>query len=187
MNRTLRLLFSGILLLFAGRAQAQRELIYEMSTGKVAFHSNAPKELISATSTKLRGIIDVTRRTFAFRINMATFQGFNTPLQREHFNENYIETSVFPEATFSGKIIEEVDLQREGTYEVRAKGKFSVHGIVQERIIKSSVTVKNRRLTISSDFLVLLADHNIKIPRVVYEKLSPQINVTVQAVFLPRT
>jgi polyisoprenoid-binding protein YceI len=171
---------------FCTMAVAQDANIREARSGKIEFHSDAPKELISASSTQLRGALNIARRTFAFKVSMATFQGFNSPLQREHFNENYMETNQYPEATFSGKIIEDVDLTKDGTYEVRAKGRLSVHGLFRERIIKSSVTVKNRRIQLSSTFIVLLADHNIKIPRVVYEKLSPQISVEVQASLEPQ-
>ena len=112
--------------------------------------------------------------------------GFNSPLQREHFNENYMETNIFPEASFSGKIIEDIDFSRNGTYTVRAKGKLKIHGIVQDRIIKSNVTVKNGKMSLQSDFIVSLADHDIKIPRVVSEKLAPDINVSVKATLLPK-
>jgi hypothetical protein len=92
-----------------------------------------------------------------------------------------METSVFPEAAFLGKIIEDADLSKEGTYVVRAKGKLRIHGIEQERIIRSVVTNRNGKLVIKSDFTVLLADHDIKIPMVVSNKLAPEISVSVNA------
>lgn len=125
--------------------------------------------------------MDVVKRQFAFSVKMNSFMGFNSPLQREHFNENYVESDVFPDAVFVGKIIEEVDLTLDGTYEIRAKGKFTVHGVAQERIIKSSVTVKNGMIVIRSAFTVLLADHNIPVPKVVHEKLASEIKVEVNA------
>ena len=117
---------------------------------------------------------------------METFDGFNSSLQKEHFNENYIESHKFPEASFSGKIIEDVDLTKDGTYAVRAKGNFTIHGVSQERIIKSDVTVKNGKINIQSAFSVLLEDHNIPIPKVVKDKLSSEINVQVNCQLEPR-
>ena len=64
--------------------------------------------------------MDVVKRQFAFSVKMNSFMGFNSPLQREHFNENYVESDVFPDAVFVGKIIEEVDLTLDGTYEIRS-------------------------------------------------------------------
>ena len=173
-----------ILMLCSLSLQAQH--IYEINYGSVSFHSDAPKELISARSTGLKGAIDIQRKTFAFKVGIISFMGFNSPLQREHFNENYMETTIFPEATYSGKIIEDIDLAKDGEYVVRAKGKLKIHGIEQERIIRSVIISRKGRISIQSDFVVLLADHNIKIPKVVNNKLAPEISVSVNASLLQR-
>lgn len=156
--------------------------LFTVKSGKIAFESEAPFEIIKASSSEVQGLLDIEKKQFAFRVRMETFKGFNSALQREHFNENYIESDKFPEATFSGKVIEDVDLSKEGEYEVRAKGNFAIHGIAQERIIKSKVTVKSDKITIKSEFTVLLTDHNIPIPKVVKDKLSSEIKVQVNCV-----
>jgi len=99
---------------------------------------------------------------------------------------NYLESTKFPEASFKGKIIEEVDLSKDGKYQVRAKGTFTIHGVPQERILKNEITVKNHTINIASNFSVLLSDHNIPIPKVVYQKLVNEILVEVNATLLPR-
>lgn len=156
-------------------------IIYRCSNGNVSFLSDAPLEDITATSKELKGALDTEGRTFLFSVEVSTFQGFNSGLQEEHFNENYLETSRYPKVTFQGKIVEDIDLTREGTYEVRAKGMLEIHGIRQERIIKGTITVHNERLTVDASFAVLLEDHDIKIPRVVYQKISPEIVITLHA------
>lgn len=155
--------------------------VFGVSNGSIAFRSDAPMELIKATSSQLKGIFVAEKKQFAFSINVNTFKGFNSPLQEEHFNENYLETDKFPRATFEGKIIEDIDLQRDGIYSVRAKGNLTVHGVVQERIIKCDLNIKNGVVSIKSNFTVLLADHNISIPKVVHEKLASEIKVEVRA------
>lgn len=162
------------------------QAVYEVHEGHISFHSDAPKELISAASQGLRGIVDLRKKTFAFKIGISSFMGFNSPLQREHFNENYMETTIFPEASYSGKIIEDVDLTKDGSYVVRAKGKLKIHGVEQERIIRSLIVSANGKITIKSEFVVLLADHNIKIPKVVNNKLAPEINVSVTGILVER-
>lgn len=160
--------------------------IYEVNNGTIRFHSDAPQELIRASSDKLRGVIDVEKKIFAFKIGISSFMGFNSPLQKEHFNENYMETDFFPEASYSGKIIEDVDLSKDGEYTIRAKGKLKIHGIEQERIIRAVVITKKGKISIQSDFVVLLFDHSIKIPKVVDNKLAPEINVSVNATLVQR-
>lgn len=58
---------------------------------------------------------------------------------------------------------------------------LEIHGIRQERIIKGTITVHNEQLTVDASFTVLLEDHDIKIPRVVYQKISPEIVITLHA------
>jgi polyisoprenoid-binding protein YceI len=152
-----------------------------MSDGTVKFTSDAPLEKIVATSKVLRGVIEPAARTFAFTIDITSFQGFNSPLQRVHFNENYMESGTYPMATFTGKFIEDVTLTTERSYEVRVKGKLKVHGVEKERIIKGHVEVTDSGMQISSTFTILLEDHDIRIPRVVYQKIAKVVTVEVTA------
>jgi polyisoprenoid-binding protein YceI len=155
--------------------------IYSTTQGTITFRSDAPLELIRASSKQLHGKIDSDKKQFAFRIRVSTFQGFNSPLQQEHFNENYLESDRYPYATFAGKLIEDIDYTMNGTYTVRAKGNLTIHNVTQERIIKSELTVNNGVLSIHSTFTVLLSEHNIPIPKVVHEKLASEIKVEVKA------
>jgi len=173
-----------LLLLFIPlRISAQ---LYQASEGNVKFISDAPLELIKAQSSKLTGLLKITDRSFAFAISMSSFEGFNSDLQKTHFNENYVESSKFPLATFDGKIIEDLDLSISGEYDIRGKGKFLIHGVEQIRIIKCHLSVSNGKITINSKFTVLLADHNIKIPSVVSKKITEEISVEMHAVMLPK-
>lgn len=156
-------------------------LVFSVSTGSIVFRSDASMELIKASSNQLKGIFSAEKKQFAFTVNINTFKGFNSPLQQEHFNENYLESDKFPRASFEGKIIEDIDLSRDGIYSIRAKGNLTVHGVVQERIIKCDLAIKNGVVTIKSNFTVLLSDHNISIPKVVHEKLASEIKVEVKA------
>lgn len=179
--QTLRVLVVSWFCMINSSASAQTSKVYEIVTGEISFRSEAPKELISASSDQLKGLIDVQKRIFAFKIPMSSFLGFNSKLQQEHFNENYLETNVYADATFRGKIVEDVDLSKDGVYSVRAKGQMSIHGVQTERIVQADVRVKNGTLNVSSAFTVGLSDHNIKIPRLVFEKLSSEIKVALTA------
>lgn len=152
--------------------------------GKIAFKSDAPLEMIEAASQELKGVIDTERNAFAFSVNIRSFQGFNSPLQREHFNENYMESKKFPRATFSGKFIETIDYATDGVYPVRAKGKLNAHGIEQERIIKGTLQVEKGLVKISASFTVLLQEHGIAIPKIVYQKIAEEIAVEIEATLI---
>ncbi len=172
-------------LLLTNHVQAP-DFILKVNKGSIAFKSEAPLELIKASSNELTGLLDTDKKTFAFMISVNTFTGFNNPLQREHFNENYLESTKYPYATFEGKIIEDIDFSKDGNYTVRAKGNLTIHGISQERIIKSDMNIKKGKVSIQSGFTVLLADHNITIPKVVHEKLASEIKVEVKVTLIPK-
>lgn len=170
-------------LLFAFLVFQNVSNVFLTKNGKVYFKSNAPLELIEAVSNNLKGAIDTEKNTFAFTVSMSSFKGFNSPLQQEHFNENYLETKQFPNATFKGKIIERIDFTNDGKHTIRAKGTLNIHGVTQERIIKSSLTVKNGAFEVSSKFTVLLEEHNITIPKIVNQKIAEEIQVTINTSF----
>lgn len=157
---------------------------FRCESGKISFKSEATLELIQARSNKLRGMIDPSNNTFAWSVESRSFEGFNSPLQREHFNENYMESGKYPRVSFTGKIIEKIDFQKDGKYTVRAKGKLTAHGVEQERIIRSELEVEGNKLHVRSQFTVPLSDHNISIPQIVHQKIAEEVSLSVDAVLL---
>ena len=158
---------------------AQRK--YSTQKATLDFTSQAELELIKAASTETRGLLDPSTNQFAFSVEVNTFKGFNSALQREHFNEKYMEIEKFPKASFSGKIIEQVDYSKNGTYDVRAKGDLDIHGVKQTRIIKGKIVVNDGALKVDAEFMVPLSDHNISIPTIVSQKIATQIQVQFEA------
>ena len=172
-------------LLFINSLQAQNNL-YKIKESKVSFTSDAPVELITAYSEELSGLLNISNNEFAFKINMNSFEGFNSALQKTHFKENYMETDKFPYAIFQGHIKEAVDFSKNATYTVNAKGAFNVHGVEKERTIKSTVSVTTGIINIKSEFSIMLEDYNIKIPSIVYQKVAEEIFVTVDIKMIPK-
>ena len=170
-----------ILIISAISITTYSQEIYLTHTGRASFISNAPLEIIKAESDEVSGAINLADRTFAFTIDNKTFTGFNSSLQEEHFYENYMEIQDYPVSTFKGKIIEVIDLNSGTEQVVRAKGILDIHGIGQERIIKGTVKISGNKILIKADFTVLLEDHQIKVPRVVYQKIAEAIEVSVTA------
>lgn len=177
-------IISCLLIFCSIQLQAQKKLTTEK--GEINFASKAELELIKASSHKLNGVIDLTTNQFAFSVTVKSFQGFNSELQREHFNEKYLESEKFPRMSFTGKIIEQVDFSTDGVYEVRAKGDLDIHGQRQTRIIKSRIIIDEGLLRIEASFKVPLADHNIQIPRIVNQKIASEIEVVIKADMTPQ-
>jgi polyisoprenoid-binding protein YceI len=171
------------LILFSFFSFLLNDLFYYAEGAAVTFRSVAKLELIQAKSNALKGVINTEKRSFAFTIPMASFEGFNSPLQKQHFNENYLESNSYKTATFTGRIIEKPDLTKDGVYPIRAKGKLSIHGVTKERIIKSQITVKDGVFKVEASFSVLLSEYNIAIPKVVQQKIAEEIQILINADF----
>ena len=156
---------------------------YVCKNAKISLYSEAPLENIDATSTKATSVFNATTGELAFQIPIRSFQ-FEKSLMQEHFNENYLESDKFPQATFKGKIQEQVDVKKDGTYPVNVKGILDVHGVKQSRTIKGSIKVNKGSISMTSEFLVLCKDHNIEIPQLVFKKIAESIQIKVAATYL---
>lgn len=161
--------------------------VFVCKDGLIKFTSEAPLELIKAQSSKASGALDCSNKNVLFMISIDSFDGFNSSLQKEHFRENYMETTKFPTATFKGKIIEDIDFGKNGTYNVRAKGIFTIHGVEKEKIVKVKVVVKEKTIEVETSFEVALEDHNINIPKVVNQKIASMIMVELKAAMKPKS
>ncbi len=157
--------------------------IYRALDAHVDFVSSAPLEIIKASSESMQGLIDISSKRFAFKIYVKSFEGFNSNLQKIHFNENYLESNEYPISTFSGKIVEEI-LQSKGNY--RAKGILEIHGIKREVIIPVDLDISNNEIIVESNFKVRLEDYAITIPKLVYQKIAEEIQVTVTGLLIRR-
>lgn len=175
------LLFS--LVLGLGQLAFTQKIFWQAETGKAAIKSDAPLEIIKAESHEVKGIILPETKSFAFSIRMNSFQGFNSDIQQAHFLENYVEQKKYPNATFTGKFIEDIPFDTPGTYSVRAKGNLEIHGVVKERIIRGNLTIRKGSITVQSDFFIPVADHGITIPKIVMQKIAEQISVDINIDF----
>jgi polyisoprenoid-binding protein YceI len=160
--------------------------IYSGNKGSMKINSNGASGKINAESKQLTGTLDVTNRTFNMTIPIVSFEGFKSPLQKKHFNEKYMETEKIPGASFKGKIIEEVNFEVDGTYNVRAKGIMKIHGTEKETIVKSKIVIKGGLLNLESSFSILLKDFNIKIPTIIMQKIAEEIFIDVKMDMSPQ-
>lgn len=155
--------------------------LYRTNNGQISFVSDAPLELISAQSDNCQGILSLPEGAFVFRVFIKTFEGFNNPIQKEHFYENYMEVSQYPEALFQGYVLEKVQFDESSSITVRAKGDLQIHGIVKEKIIDVRIEKSNENnLSYHSTFEIFLEEFNIDVPNIVKQKIAEKIKVTVK-------
>jgi hypothetical protein len=174
--KTPLLLTSTLLLL--GLSQAQAQDLYKSNHGKVTFFSEAPLENIQATNGAVTSVLKPATGEVAFSIPVRSFK-FQKALMEEHFNENYLETDKYPQATFTGKINQKVDLQSTAEQQITVDGTLTIHGVAQKRQFPVTLRVQNGKITGHSKFQVKLADHKIEIPKLVFQNLAEVVDVTL--------
>ncbi len=153
---------------------------YITRNGHIRFFSTTPVEDIQADNHEVSSILDRNSARFVFQAPIKGFQ-FEKALMQEHFNENYMESNKFPQATFDGTVvnIKDVDFKKQGTYNVTVKGKMTIHGVTKEIEEKGTITVQGDMVLAKAKFIIVVADYNIEIPGMMKDKIAKQVEVTV--------
>tara|TARA_B100001142_G_scaffold313828_1_gene350687 strand:- start:131 stop:667 length:537 start_codon:yes stop_codon:yes gene_type:complete len=156
--------------------------IYFTRSGKVSFFSSTPIEDIKANNDQTTCVLDLETGDVSFRIPIL---GFNFPngLMQEHFNENYMESDIYPNASFKGRIKNwgKIDLT-EASQEVTIDGTMEIHGVSKEISEKGRISLSKGNVIGYSNFQIMVADYDIEIPRLVRENIAKIINVDIELV-----
>jgi hypothetical protein len=180
--KQLLLIFAAITAL-ASATSAQKLMTRD---ARVQFDSDTPMEKIQAINKSGTAVLDTETGRMEWKALIKNFI-FEKSLMQEHFNENYMESGKFPNATFKGELtnLKAVNFAKDGTYNVQAKGKMTIHGVEREIEAPGTITVEKGKVRVTSNFSVACADYDIAIPGVVREKIAKEIAVKVEAVLEP--
>ncbi len=151
-------------------------------TGKISFFSKAPLEDIEAHNNAAISVIDNTTGQMEFSVLMKGFQ-FEKALMQEHFNENYVESTKFPKASFKGTIADwnKVDLSKDGKTTVNISGQLTIHGETKEVKANAIISVTGGSIGSSAEFSIILDDYKISIPALVKDKIAKNVLISVNA------
>jgi polyisoprenoid-binding protein YceI len=176
------------LLFFFTAAFADAQNMYMTKTGKVSFNSQAKSpEKVEAENNEVSSIINTQTGEMVFAVLIKSFH-FASALMEEHFNENYVESNKYPKASFKGKIINlsTVNFSKAGAYPATVEGELTFHGITKKLTSSGSITIKSGKINASSKFHVKLKDFNISIPSLVADKISEDIDITIDCNYDPK-
>lgn len=176
-------IFLGLLLVESLSLNAQ---MWKTSESTVQFFSEAPLENIEAVNEKSIGLYNESNQQVAFVIPIRGFK-FEKELMEEHFNENYLESEKYKNGSFKGNLDQKINTKKDGEYEASATGTLTIHGVEQKRTIRGTLVVKDGKIFMKTKFQVKLADHDIEIPKVVFQNIAEVIDVTCDFTFAPKT
>lgn len=169
------------LCLALGATNAQDK--YFTKDGHISFFSHSIVEDITATNDQVLSVLDTKTGKIAIQLLMRSFM-FEKALMREHFNENYVESDVYPKAKFSGTILHFKTLDELPT-EIEIGGKLSIHGVEQEVSTMANIQTEPDEIVLSGNFEVKVADYNIKIPALVRNNISKTIRISFELYHKP--
>ncbi|WP_303316004.1 YceI family protein [Flavivirga abyssicola] len=153
---------------------------YLTKIGQVNFEASVPSfEEIKANNNTVTAILNSENGEFATLVLVKGFR-FKNALMEEHFNENYAESDTYPKATFKGKIVSFSFNELSETPKVfKINGTLTFHGKTNQlenmplEISKSG----EGNIIVSGTFTANPADYDIKIPKVVRNKIAESIEV----------
>ena len=151
---------------------------------KINFNSSTPLEDIVAESNQATTLIDIDKNEVVFSVLTTAFK-FRRALMEEHFNENYMESSKFPKAKFSGKIITPIDWKSEKPVIADVKGELTMHGVTKEVTLKAQITPGKGKIIASAEFKITPEQFNIAIPSAVRDKIAKEVIIKIDAIYAP--
>jgi len=167
------------LLCVANSIFAQR---YFSKTGEISFLSETPIENIAAVTNSASTVIDLSSGKIQWAVLIKSFE-FEKALMQEHFNENYMESSEFPKAKFTGTIEnpESLNFNTDGSYTVNITGALTIHGVTQQITTQATFEVSGGSVKGMSTMKAKVADYGIEIPAVVNKNIASEIDITITA------
>ena len=152
-------------------------------SGEIKFEASMPSfEKIAAKNNTVSCLFDAATAEIAVLALVKGFR-FKIPLMEEHFNENYMESSKFPKATFKGKIVNfDVSKLSAKKSDFDLEGELTIHGLTQKVKTKIALVSNAGKISATSNLIVKAKDYAIEIPTLVKSKIAEDINITIKLV-----
>ena len=165
-------------LLIAKLSVAQR---FVAENGEVIFISKATIEDIKSENKKINSIFNAATGNVAFSVPIRDFK-FEKQLMQEHFNDKYMESQKYPNATFAGKVTG-FDGSRAGVQPAQAVGKLTVHGVTKDIEVPGTIEFSDGQIILKSSFKVTLSDYGIKIPQLLWQNIAEKVAVNINLTY----
>ncbi|MEN1785578.1 MAG: YceI family protein [Bacteroidota bacterium] len=111
---------------------------------------------------------------------------FEKALMQEHFNESYVESDLYPRASFKGKVIN-FNPNSAAIQTCIIKGDFVLKEVKKELEFKAQIAKKGNGnyYTITGDLQLNRDDYNIKVPPILRPNIAKNIEVSFNFQYEP--
>lgn len=170
-------------LLFSTICNGQSKEQYFAQQGQMTFFSYTAVENIKAQNDQVQSLINLDTGEIAVSILIKAFK-FQKSLMEEHFNESYMESDLFPNASFKGRLID-FDPSSIGSQTLIAQGEFTLRGITKPVEFKVSINHLGETIILEGEVEILVKDYNIKIPALLSPNIAKNIQVKFNLEYVP--
>jgi hypothetical protein len=173
-----------VLMLFIMNTLFAQNNKYFTRNGSITFTSAAPMEKIISKNSQVNCILNTQTNDIAFKVVVKSFE-FEKQAMADHFNNDYLQSDKFPNATFEGKITNTIDYTKNGKYDVTVDGKLTIHGVAKAMKQKGTIEIKDGKIVAKSKFTILLSDYGITVPNDYLKKISNTVELNIEAAMTP--
>jgi len=163
----------------------------------VRFTSDAPLDDFQGITDRIDGFLflqgdgldgesDLAASQFYFEVDLASLDT-GIGLRNRHMRDNYLETDLHPFASMDGRVVR-LDQAGPGRYTATVRGVFTVHGVERQREMECTGirTGEGREgLHVTCGFDVVLSDHQIPIPKLMFMKIDEIMEVDLDFYLSP--
>ena len=165
------LFFSG--LFFVLNQLNAQELLFDH--GEIEFYTATTISDIEAITEEASIKLDVKTGNVDIAVNIKSFD-FEYELMETHFNREYMESDKFPQATFKGKIIQDISGDFE-VMDVDVSGDLTIHGVTRKIDVKAQITKSQDYVLVKAKMPVVFENYNIEEPTILTKAVAKSVEV----------
>jgi polyisoprenoid-binding protein YceI len=165
-----------ITLLSIGQVEAQKT--FGTRNGQIIFQSPSDEDVKAINNEVSSRLLDNGTLTFSllikgFKFKMAEMQ--------DHFNTQYLQSSQFPRADFTGSVtnIKSVNFTKDGSYPVQFTGNLTLHGVTKKVAASGTIVITKGKPLAKANFPIQIKDFGVNAPDVT-EKVTIAVNCQYQ-------
>lgn len=172
MKSYFKIILIGLFIGFTAFLQAQ---VLSFHHGKVAFYTSSMVSDIDAISEEVAVKLDLSTGTVDIKIPIQSFE-FEYEMMQDHFNEEYLESDKYPDATFQGKVTQDLSNIVE-KQEIDVSGALTIHGVSKEITFKATIEQKEGFTLVKCKFPIVFKDFKVEEPSILTKSVATDVEV----------
>ena len=172
-NRFIKFVVIAGAFIFSSALHAQT---FSFDHGEIEFYTASMLSDIEAVSKEAKVNLNPQTGEIEVSIDINSFE-FEYDLMKKHFNEKHMESDQFPNATFVGKVAQDLSNGIASEMEIDAPGKLTIHGITREVKLKGTISKENEYVVIKSKIIIVFKDYNVDEPSILSKPVAKDVEV----------